>query len=71
MNGIRTKYIDQGISMNLFVDPGNVDDIEDIAKLYNYAWKQGLKSIYYLRSEAPDADKNEVVDRSFECSGCQ
>jgi ribonucleoside-diphosphate reductase alpha chain len=71
MNGLRTKHIDQGISMNLFVDPKSIDDIEDIAKLYSYAWKKGLKSIYYLRSEAPDADNNDVIDRSFECSGCQ
>ena len=34
------------------------------------AWKLGLKSAYYLRSQSPDVE-NDVEDRSMECSGCQ
>ena len=37
------------------------------------AWKFGLKSTYYLRSQSPEAAKAEegVEDRSAECVGCQ
>jgi len=41
--------------------------------IYMTAWKYGLKSTYYLRSQSPEAleDKNYVEDRSMECVGCQ
>ena len=73
MNALRGKYIDQGISMNIFVNPNNIPEelgIEYIADLYHFAWGKGLKSVYYLRSEAPDAS-SDVIDRSLECAGCQ
>ena len=38
--------------------------------IYTLAWKLGLKSTYYLRSQSPEADNN-VEDRSMECTGCQ
>ena len=34
------------------------------------AWKLGLKSTYYLRSQSPEVN-NDVEDRSMECVGCQ
>jgi ribonucleoside-diphosphate reductase alpha chain len=34
------------------------------------AWKLGLKSTYYLRSQSPEVD-GDVEDRSMECVGCQ
>ena len=34
------------------------------------AWKLGLKSTYYLRSQSPEV-ANDVEDRSMECIGCQ
>ena len=33
--------------------------------IYTLAWKLGLKSTYYLRSQSPEA-KNDVEDRSME-----
>jgi len=33
------------------------------------AWKLGLKSTYYLRSQSPEI--SDVEDRSMECVGCQ
>jgi len=37
------------------------------------AWRFGLKSTYYLRSQSPEAIAAEdgVEDRSMECVGCQ
>jgi ribonucleoside-diphosphate reductase alpha chain len=37
------------------------------------AWKFGLKSTYYLRSQSPEslAETHSVEDRSMECVGCQ
>ena len=39
-------------------------------EIYTTAWRLGLKSTYYLRSQSPEA-KNDVEDRSMECTGCQ
>jgi ribonucleoside-diphosphate reductase alpha chain len=45
----RQKYIDQGQSINLFF-PANVS-IKYLHAIHFLAWKSGLKSLYYLRSE--------------------
>jgi len=34
------------------------------------AWKLGLKSTYYLRSQSPEVN-NDVMDREIECLSCQ
>lgn len=43
------KHIDQGISMTLFVDSNTTT--RELARLYIYAYKKGLKSIYYTRTK--------------------
>lgn len=70
MNAIRQKYIDMAISFNIFVDPVKITgkDINDILML---CWELGLKSTYYLRSKSPENNKDEAIDRSMECNGCQ
>jgi len=69
---VRQKWIDQGQSLNIFVtlDKASGKYLNDI---YMDAWKFGLKSTYYLRSESPDLVKQTdgVADRSQECVGCQ
>ncbi len=69
---IRQKWIDQGQSVNIFIrlDRASGKYLNDI---YMTAWKYGLKSTYYLRSQSPEAleDKRYVEDRSMECVGCQ
>ncbi|MBD5166698.1 MAG: ribonucleoside-diphosphate reductase subunit alpha [Helicobacter sp.] len=70
---IRQKWIDQGQSTNIFVtlDKASGKYLNDI---YFNAWRLGLKSTYYLRSQSPEALENveeASVDRSFECEGCQ
>lgn len=52
----RQKYIDQGQSLNLFF-PATVS-IKYLHSIHFLAWKMGLKSLYYLRSEkVKKADK--------------
>ncbi|WP_019633574.1 ribonucleoside-diphosphate reductase subunit alpha [Actinomadura atramentaria] len=47
MAAARTPYIDQGHSLNLFME---TPTIGKLSSMYAYAWKQGLKTTYYLRS---------------------
>lgn len=46
----RSPLIDQGQSVNLFLEP-NVEKW-DLMMLHFTAWKKGLKSLYYLRSRS-------------------
>ncbi|MFI6707936.1 ribonucleoside-diphosphate reductase subunit alpha [Nonomuraea sp. NPDC050478] len=43
----RQPYVDQGQSLNLFMA---APTIGKLSSMYAYAWKQGLKTTYYLRS---------------------
>jgi len=72
---VRQKWLDQGQSLNIFMMLDRVSG-KVLNEIYMNAWKFGLKSTYYLRSQSPEAiteehDENDVVDRSQECVGCQ
>ncbi|MGE4367350.1 ribonucleoside-diphosphate reductase subunit alpha [Thermomonas sp.] len=43
----RGAFIDQSASVNLFMESPNIGAL---SSMYMYAWKQGLKTTYYLRS---------------------
>ncbi|MEV0178311.1 ribonucleoside-diphosphate reductase subunit alpha [Streptomyces sp. NPDC050625] len=43
----RTPFLDQSQSLNLFME---TPTIGKLSSMYAYAWKQGLKTTYYLRS---------------------
>ena len=45
----RQEYIDQGQSLNLFFRPDS--NIKYLHAIHYLAWKQGLKTLYYCRSE--------------------
>lgn len=45
----RQDYIDQGQSINLFFDPDV--DVQQLHACHALAWKAGLKSLYYCRSD--------------------
>jgi len=74
----RQKYIDQGQSVNLFI--GHDADASLIAKLHIVAWKKGLKSLYYVRSNnelnnrRPTTLKEEkpdwVINYRADCPWC-
>lgn len=54
------KWIDMGISFNIYYDGNSMKDLYDI---YNYGWKNLIKTFYYLRSKA--ASKIEGVTNIF------
>ena len=66
---IRQKWIDQGQSLNIFLSLDKASG-KYLNEIYMNAWRLGLKSTYYLRSQSPEAT-NDVEDRSQECVGCQ
>ncbi|WP_372409445.1 ribonucleoside-diphosphate reductase subunit alpha [Streptomyces luteireticuli] len=47
MAAARTPYLDQSQSLNLFMA---APTIGKLSSMYAYAWKQGIKTTYYLRS---------------------
>jgi ribonucleoside-diphosphate reductase alpha chain len=63
---IRQDYIDQGTSLNLFMPPDAT--AKQLHDLHIYAWQQGLKGLYYLRSEHPMAWSK--VKHEDSCSAC-
>ena len=71
----RQKYICQGQSINLFVDPEASP--EYLFRLHLSAWKGGLKSLYYLKSSSllvkkkqPGAQKLAKIITKEECPYC-
>jgi ribonucleoside-diphosphate reductase alpha chain len=66
--GQRQKYIDQGQSVNLFFAKNS--DPKYIHSVHMLAWEEGLKGLYYCRSEA--ALKGDSVNRQKEeCKACE
>ncbi len=66
---VRQKWIDQGQSTNIFIRLDKASG-KYLHEIYMLAWKLGLKSTYYLRSQSPEVAQ-DVADRSMECLGCQ
>ncbi|MDD5157748.1 ribonucleoside-diphosphate reductase subunit alpha [Sulfurimonas sp.] len=66
---IRQKWLDQGQSLNIFITLDKASG-KYLNEIYMLAWKLGLKSTYYLRSQSPEVSK-DIEDRSLECAGCQ
>jgi len=66
----RQKYIDMGISHNIYFRPETTTGKEVFDTLM-YAWKQGLKTTYYMRTKSQKMEV-EVRDRDSEvaCVGC-
>jgi len=62
----RQKYIDQSQSLNLMIDPSV--SARDINQLYLYAWKEGVKTLYYQFSQS----SAQAFSRNIlECSSCE
>lgn len=59
---IRQKWIDQGQSLNIFMSLDKASG-KYLHEIYTLAWRLGLKSTYYLRSQSPEA-KNDVEESS-------
>ena len=68
---IRQKWIDQGQSLNIFITLDKASG-KYLNNIYMSAWKFGLKSTYYLRSQSPDfLEQKYIKNRTIECIGCQ
>lgn len=57
----RQKWIDQGMSLNLYNNQTSLKILNDI---YMHAWKTGLKTTYYLRNESASRVEKSTVDKS-------
>jgi ribonucleoside-diphosphate reductase alpha chain len=63
---IRQKYIDQTQSLNLSFDP--TDSPKWINQCHMEAWKLGVKTLYYLRTDS--VIKGDLGSRTSECVSC-
>ena len=66
-NGIRQKYIDQAISLNLTFDPS--DSPKYISEVHKLAWREGIKTLYYMRSES--ILRGDNLQRTADCISCE
>ena len=74
---VRQQFIDQGQSVNLFI-PHDVEK-KELLGIHLYAWKMGLKGLYYCRSTSVqranvgDEVVREVIEETKyeECLSCQ
>lgn len=57
--GIRQRHIDQAQSFNLYITPEI--SAKDILNMYMEAWKNGVKTLYYIRNQSLEMD---------ECTSC-
>ena len=63
---IRQKYIDQTQSLNLCFDP--TDSPRWINQVHLEAWKLGVKTLYYLRTDS--VIKGDLGSRMADCVSC-
>lgn len=62
----RQKFIDQAQSLNLMIHP--TIPAKDINQLYLYAWKEGIKTLYYQFSQS---SAQSFVRDILECKSCE
>ena len=65
--GIRQQYIDQAVSLNLAF-PAQADP-KFINKVHLEAWKKGIKTLYYMRTES--VLRGDIAAKAMEeCLSC-
>lgn len=62
---IRQKYIDQGQSLNIMVNP--TTSTKELNKLHLYAWENGIKTLYYQHS----TNASQKLYQSSVCLSCE
>ena len=65
--GIRQKYVDQTVSLNLCFDPN--DTPRWMSEVHKEAHKAGIKTLYYLRTES--VLRGDNLDRTAACVACE
>jgi len=63
---VRQRYIDQTQSLNLSFDP--TDSPKWINQVHMEAWKLGIKTLYYLRTDS--VIKGDLGSRTVDCISC-
>lgn len=63
---VRQRYIDQTQSLNLSFDP--TDSPKWINQVHMEAWKLGVKTLYYLRTDS--VIKGDIGSRTTNCLSC-
>lgn len=63
---VRQKYIDQSQSLNINI-PSNLP-VKEVNKLIIEAWRLGIKTLYYQRSQSVS---KEMVNALVSCSSCE
>lgn len=66
-NGIRQQFVDQAISLNLCFDPN--DSPKWLSQVHKEAWKVGIKTLYYLRTES--VLRGDNLQRLSDCVSCE
>lgn len=64
----RQEYIDQAQSLNLAINPST--PVKEINALYLYAWKLGIKTLYYQHSVSAAQQFGRLKDLQ-NCESCQ
>ncbi len=74
----RAPFVDQSQSLNLFIENPSIGKL---SSMYMYAWKQGIKTTYYLRSRPATGiskvtvNTSNLSDQNLEnpevCEACQ
>jgi ribonucleoside-diphosphate reductase alpha chain len=59
MAAARGPWIDQSQSLNLFMETPNIGKL---SSMYMYAWEQGLKTTYYLRSRPATRIRQTTIE---------
>ena len=65
-SAVRQRYIDQTQSLNLSFDP--TDSPKWINQVHMEAWKLGIKTLYYLRTDS--VIKGDLGSRTVDCVSC-
>lgn len=63
MGADRGAFIDQSASLNLFMESPTIGKL---SSMYMYAWKQGIKTTYYLRSRPATSIAKVTVNNDME-----
>ena len=65
-----TESVDQGMSLTLFYTDESTT--RDLNRAYLYAWRKGIKTIYYARVRAAAVEGTELEGTALEfCESCQ
>ncbi len=63
----RSAFICQSQSLNLFIENPSIGKL---SSMYMYAWKQGIKTTYYLRSRARTSIQKTTVNNDIDAITC-